>query len=30
MPGQRHLAMETAPERFVEELLAFLAGRGPP
>ena len=29
MRGQKHLAMETAPERFVQELLAFLAPRGP-
>jgi len=29
MPGQKHLAMETAPGQFVEELLAFLAIQGP-
>lgn len=29
MPGQQHLAMYTAPELFVGELLAFLAEPGP-
>lgn len=29
MRGQKHLAMETAPEQFFHELLAFLAPGGP-
>jgi pimeloyl-ACP methyl ester carboxylesterase len=28
MPGQRHIAMDTAPELFVREVLAFLLGPG--
>lgn len=28
MPGQQHVAMDTAPELFLDEVIGFLSGEG--